>query len=84
MRGVPMGVIAEQHGHADTPMTEKHYAHLASTYIANTIRAHSRRSVSRVTPQSQKLTIRRRADASGQGATGFCHRSQNLIRNQKS
>ena len=29
MRGVPMGVIAEQLGHADTRMTEKHYAHLA-------------------------------------------------------
>jgi hypothetical protein len=40
MHGVPMGVIAEQHGHADTPMTEKHYAHLASSYVANTIRDH--------------------------------------------
>jgi integrase len=26
MRGVPMGVIAEQLGHADTRMTERHYA----------------------------------------------------------
>ena len=40
MRGVPMGVIAEQLGHADTRMTEKHYAHLAPSYIAETIRAH--------------------------------------------
>jgi integrase len=40
MRGVPLGVIAEQLGHADTRMTEKHYAHLAPSYIANTIRAH--------------------------------------------
>jgi integrase len=39
MRGVPMGVIAAQLGHADTRMTEKHYAHLAPSYIANTIRA---------------------------------------------
>jgi integrase len=39
MRGVPMGVIAEQLGHADTPMTEKHYAHLAPSYVADTIRA---------------------------------------------
>jgi integrase len=38
MRGVPMGVIAEQLGHADTRMTEKHYAHLAPSYIADTIR----------------------------------------------
>ena len=40
MKGVPMGVIAEQLGHADTRMTEKHYAHLAPSYIAETIRAH--------------------------------------------
>ena len=40
MRGVPMGVIAAQLGHQDTRMTEKHYAHLAPSYIADTIRAH--------------------------------------------
>ena len=39
MNGVPMGVIAAQLGHADTRMTEKHYAHLAPSYIAQTIRA---------------------------------------------
>jgi integrase len=39
MRGVPMGVIAAQLGHADTRMTEKHYAHLAPSYVADTIRA---------------------------------------------
>jgi hypothetical protein len=37
--GVLMGVIAAQLGHADTRMTEKHYAHLAQSYIAQTIRA---------------------------------------------
>lgn len=40
MRGVPLGVIATQLGHADTRMTEKHYAHLAPSYVADTIRAH--------------------------------------------
>jgi integrase len=40
MHGVPMGVIAEQLGHADTRMTEKHYAHLAPSYVAETIRGH--------------------------------------------
>jgi len=35
-----LGVIAEQLGHADTRMTEKHYAHLAPSYVADTIRAH--------------------------------------------
>jgi integrase len=39
MSGVPMGVIAVQLGHADTRMTEKHYAHLAPSYVAQTIRA---------------------------------------------
>ena len=39
MRGVPMGVIAAQLGHAGTRMTEKHYAHLAPSYVAETIRA---------------------------------------------
>ncbi|MSP00241.1 MAG: site-specific integrase [Acetobacteraceae bacterium] len=37
-RGVPMGVIAAQLGHADTRMTEKHYAHLSPNYIAETVR----------------------------------------------
>ena len=39
MVGVLMGVVAAQLGHADTRMTEKHYAHLAPSYIAQTIRA---------------------------------------------
>ena len=39
MRGSPMGVIAAQLGHADTRMTEKHYAHLAPNYVAETVRA---------------------------------------------
>ena len=39
MRGVPLGVIAAQLGHADTRMTERHYAHLAPSYIASTIRS---------------------------------------------
>jgi integrase len=39
MKGVPMGVIAAQLGHSDTRMTERHYAHLAPSYVASTIRA---------------------------------------------
>ncbi|MDR7040481.1 integrase [Methylobacterium sp. BE186] len=39
MRGAPMGVIAAQLGHADTRMTEKHYAHLAPSYVADTVRS---------------------------------------------
>lgn len=39
MRGVPMGVIAAQLGHADTRMTEKHYAHISPNYVSETVRA---------------------------------------------
>jgi integrase len=38
MKGVPLPVIAQQLGHADTRMTEKHYAHLSQSYVADTIR----------------------------------------------
>jgi integrase len=38
MSGVPLNVVARNLGHADTIMTERHYAHLAPSYIAETIR----------------------------------------------
>jgi integrase len=52
MRGVPMAVIAKQLGHADTRMTERHYAHLAPNYVADTIR----RSFPRLT-ESNELVV---------------------------
>jgi len=36
---VPLTVIAAQLGHADTRMTERHYGHLAPSYVADTVRA---------------------------------------------
>ncbi len=39
MRGVPMAIIARQLGHADQRMAEKHYAHMAPSYVADIIRA---------------------------------------------
>ncbi len=39
MRGVPLAVVAAQLGHADTRMIEKHYGHLAPSYVADTVRA---------------------------------------------
>ena len=39
MRGAPLTVIASQLGHRDTRMTEKHYAHLAPSYIRETLRS---------------------------------------------
>jgi integrase len=38
MAGVPLNVVAQNLGHADTRMTGRHYAHLAPSYIAETIR----------------------------------------------
>jgi integrase len=40
MRGVPMAVIAEVLGHADERTTRRHYAHLAPSYVASTVRMH--------------------------------------------
>tara|TARA_R110002110_G_scaffold85816_4_gene223678 strand:+ start:3350 stop:4648 length:1299 start_codon:yes stop_codon:yes gene_type:complete len=37
-KGVPITVIAAQLGHSDTRITERHYAHLSPSYIAQTIR----------------------------------------------
>jgi len=37
--GVPLKVIAEAMGHADTRMTERHYGHLSEEYIARQIRS---------------------------------------------
>lgn len=39
MNGVPLMVIAKNLGHADTRMVEKHYGHLAPSYVAEAIRA---------------------------------------------
>lgn len=39
MKGVPLSVIAKQLGHADERITSRHYAHLAPSYVTDTIRA---------------------------------------------
>ena len=39
MAGAPLQVVAANLGHADTRMTEKHYAHPAPSYVADVIRA---------------------------------------------
>src|SRR4051812_1144921 len=39
MDGVPLMVIARNLGHADTRMVEKHYGHLATSYVREAIRA---------------------------------------------
>ena len=39
MNGVPIMVVARNLGHADTRMVERHYGHLAPSYVADAIRA---------------------------------------------
>jgi integrase len=39
MNGVPLLVVAKNLGHTDTRMVEKHYGHVAPSYIADAIRA---------------------------------------------
>jgi integrase len=63
MRGVPMAVIARQLGHCDTRMTERHYAHLAPNYVADTIRANFPRltaSAAMVVPIGRARTRQRK------------------------
>jgi hypothetical protein len=39
MAGAPLMVVARNLGHADTRMVERHYGHLAPSYISDAIRA---------------------------------------------
>jgi integrase len=39
MAGAPLMVVARNLGHADTRMVERHYGHLAPSYVADAIRA---------------------------------------------
>jgi integrase len=41
MAGMPLMIVARNLGHADTKMCERHYAHLAPSYEAESIRAHA-------------------------------------------
>lgn len=38
MNGIPLMIVAKNLGHSDTRMVEKHYGHLAQSYVANEIR----------------------------------------------
>lgn len=39
MAGVPLAVVAAQLGHSDTRMVEKHYGHMSTSYVADTVRS---------------------------------------------
>jgi len=40
MGGMPLMVVARNLGHADTRMVERHYGHLAPSYVAESVRKH--------------------------------------------
>jgi integrase len=40
MGGMPLMVVAKNLGHADTRMVERHYGHLAPSYVAEAVRKH--------------------------------------------
>jgi integrase len=59
MAGVPLLVVARNLGHADTRMVEKHYGHLAPSYIVDAIRAGAPRFGFK--PDKQIVELNRRA-----------------------
>ena len=42
MGGMPLPVVAKNLGHVDTRMVERHYGHLAPSYVADGQKARSR------------------------------------------
>ena len=43
MGGMPLPVVAKNLGHVDTRMVERHYGHLAPSYVAESVRKHAPR-----------------------------------------
>ena len=41
MMGMPLLVVSKNLGHSDTRMVEKHYGHLAPSYVAEAVRKHA-------------------------------------------
>ena len=59
MNGMPLMVLAKNLGHADTRMVEKHYGHLAPSFVADAIRASAPRYGIKP-PPSTVVTMTRR------------------------
>jgi integrase len=58
MNGTPLLVVARNLGHADTRMVEKHYGHLAPSFVADAIRAGAARFGMVVSSKVRSLTVR--------------------------
>ena len=59
MNGMPLMVVAKNLGHSDTRMVEKHYGHLAPSFIADAIRAGAPRFG--ITAPSKVQTIKKKS-----------------------
>jgi integrase len=67
MNGMPLMVVAKNLGHSDTRMVEKHYGHLAPSYISEAVRAHAPRFGLLPSPNVKK--IRRNEPKGRQGGS---------------
>jgi integrase len=63
MNGVPLLVVAKNLGHKDTRMVEKHYGHLAPSYVREAIRKNAPTFGFRVRGNVAELTARRAGGA---------------------
>jgi integrase len=61
MNGVPLLVVAKNLGHSDTRMVEKHYGHLAASFVADAIRAGAPRFGAIASESILSLDSRRRS-----------------------
>lgn len=61
MNQMPLIVVAKNLGHSTTRMVEKHYGHLAPSYVAQAVREHAPRFSSGTQGKVQKLQRRARA-----------------------
>jgi Phage integrase family len=61
MNGMPLIVVAKNLGHTTTRMVEKHYGHLAPSYVSRAVRAHAPRFASGDVGEVKKLRPKRRA-----------------------
>jgi hypothetical protein len=65
VNGVPLLLVAKNLGHSDTRMVEKHYGHLAPSYIADAIRAGAPRFGFQ--PDSRQATLGEAEDGNKRG-----------------
>ena len=68
MNDTPLIVVAKNIGHADTRMVEKHYGHLAPSYVADGIRKGT------ATVLASRMTAKLPCSATGRGSCRFVHR----------